>query len=60
MGNKSKCPSMNEWIKTWQINTHTHTHMHTHIHTDTMEHELAIKNEILHLQQQLWNLKALC
>ena len=23
------CPSVDEWVKIWQIHTHTHTHTHT-------------------------------
>ena len=26
-----KCPTMDEWIRTWY--THTHTHIHTHTHS---------------------------
>ena len=54
-----KCPSKDDWIKTWYTHTHTHTHrgahtcththkhMHTHTHTYSRILLILKKNDIL-------------
>ena len=43
-----KCPSTDEEIKMWYINTHTHTHTHTGIlcHCHKKERENAILSKM--------------
>ena len=48
---QAKCPSSEEWVKTWYTHTHTHTH--------TLEYYRAIKkNDIMSLVATGMDLKS--